>query len=347
MIPCTCHAPNPVNLSTTTAKKSLLTNLSRYGWSPITVALQEFPQPPTQEAILDYFVSSDDKSTTTTTRPAQCIYRAFESGAVGTVEPKESLEVKIADISATSYIDGDDDNRQEELLYTWCRALRSIAERVETSMGLPPNVLLDRTQQNSLDLMRAFYYHAVSDEKIARTSFGSSEHTDWGTLTVVWQDHVGGLQTYCHACQKYVHVAATKPAKNSDDSQKNEWNCIVHVGDTLSLALGQNRDNDKSRSGDRVVQWPSPTHRVLSQPQLRTSLVYFVYPPTSETLQTLHAKLKGWEESSRGMTLPLEKYYLLKNQSTGQSESPAAVLATMESRPLGQVFQEKWGQVQR
>jgi isopenicillin N synthase-like dioxygenase len=40
----------------------------------------------------------------------------------------------------------------------------------------------------------------------ALMALGSSPHTDWGTLTVVWQDNKRGLQTHCDACNVWLDV---------------------------------------------------------------------------------------------------------------------------------------------
>ena len=382
-IPCTCRElPKLVDFDSTDARESLMNNLSRFGWSQIRtkVTTNEKSQPPepTQEQILEYFNGSPTSSHRP--QPANCVYRSLESGAIGTVEPKESLEVKIADVSPDNHHSSSNGRPRQgpEPILQWCRSLRSIAERVNQLLELPPNVLLESPREKSLDLMRAFYYHAVPEDNTLSLSsapagggsmFGSSEHTDWGTLTVVWQDQVGGLQTFCQACQKYVDVPTVEVTSKdhgggggggggapSNDKSPNEWSCIVHVGDTLSLALGRRSTSvetsyDSADSKDQPkhgeVRWPSPTHRVLAQSKVRTSLVYFVYPPSTSSIQSLQMKLRGWEESRRGLQLPLSMYYLLKDQSTEGSETPSELFESMVNRSLGEVFQEKWGQVQR
>ena len=150
---------------------------------------------------------------------------------------------------------------------------------------------------------------------------GSSPHSDWGTITVVWQDSKGGLQTYCYACDKWSNVDTTASADISTTNENDEENdeeglrssgqqsninnketcsLFVHVGDFLSLA--------SIRGEGGYPMFPSPRHRVLSpirrydedvststsrgsssyvKDYCRRSLVYFAYPPPNVTLNAV------------------------------------------------------------
>eukprot|EP00554_Chaetoceros_debilis_P010665 CAMPEP_0194109020 /NCGR_PEP_ID=MMETSP0150-20130528/8623_1 /TAXON_ID=122233 /ORGANISM="Chaetoceros debilis, Strain MM31A-1" /LENGTH=69 /DNA_ID=CAMNT_0038797877 /DNA_START=33 /DNA_END=239 /DNA_ORIENTATION=+ len=57
-----------------------------------------------------------------------------------------------------------------------------------------------------MDLLRVFRYDAMTNARQQYAHLGSSPHTDWGSLTVVWQDSMGGLQIYCHDCDKWNDV---------------------------------------------------------------------------------------------------------------------------------------------
>jgi hypothetical protein len=332
------------------------------------------------------------------------------------VEPKDSLEIQTRNILPSKVHDeqiiNDNDDNKDNVLNSWCLALHQVACRVSHVLKLPPNVLLQETDtQKSLDLMRVFYYHAViaaveedNDTPCSSSSankealiLGSSPHTDWGSWTVVWQDSVGGLQTYCHACQTWVDVTpapAPSPVASSPSllniGTKNRWNCIVHVGDVTSLVLSalknqiqqctaepqsqshhaQQQLQQQQQQQQRVVSWPSPKHRVVSCNQKRTSLVYFAYPPPHLSLKDIERILQNeWttttmafvddykcsSSSSASSSMPLEEYYLLKNQSisgittasTTASSAAKAIYESIHARPLGDVLQEKWQQVQR
>ena len=88
--------------------------------------------------------------------------------------------------------------------------------------------------------------------KEKKTHIGSSPHTDWGLLTVIMQDEVGGLQ--------FLH--------------DNQWNDVPIIEHSLVINAG---DYLNLISNGR---YHSPIHRVLCPPKgkERTSFVFFYYP---------------------------------------------------------------------
>ncbi len=119
-------------------------------------------------------------------------------------------------------------------------------------------------------------------------ALGLSPHTNWGTITVVWQNDKGGLQTHCDACDVWLDVGASSSSSSNgvggvvtddgttttggdDGDHDNVDACFfVHIGDFLSLAtmkIDMIPDDDNNGDGDigisRGPEWPSPRHRVL------------------------------------------------------------------------------------
>jgi len=223
-------------------------------------------------------------------------------------------------------------------------------------MGLPANVLLqEEIGGENIDLMRAFYYHRVKAEEL---TLGSSPHSDWGSFTVVWQDDVGGLETYCKACRKWNSVPS---------SRVSTWKLrfVVHLSDLSSIALAlasqQVVSDTAPSSSDQETtlsqRWPSPVHRVISPTnQERTSLVYFAYPPPHDSLKRISEKLTGWVSDNDKPTgvqiaLNLSDYYLLRDQ---RQSSPTTIDCNALLRealptddPIALVIDAKWKQVQR
>ncbi len=64
---------------------------------------------------------------------------------------------------------------------------------IALSLGLPESYFADRYTRDPLTLFRIFHYPSTSPEE-RETTWGVGEHTDYGMLTMLLQDQVGGLQ---------------------------------------------------------------------------------------------------------------------------------------------------------
>ncbi|KAL3772045.1 hypothetical protein ACHAWU_008067 [Discostella pseudostelligera] len=195
------------------------------------------------------------------------------------------------------------------LLPMWIDALHSVATTVIRLLDIPPQIVLQEKQFS--------HSQANANEAV----LGSSAHSDWGKLTVVWQDDKGGLQTYCHSCDKWSDVVASSTTVTASSTlttnEKGLGECsaqlFVHVGDFLSLATIRSN----------YPMWSSPRHRVVCPPLLRQnsheddsqtnscrrSLVYFAYPPPGISL-----------DASRPIVV-FDHYSLLHNQAHQREES--------------------------
>jgi hypothetical protein len=270
-------------------------------------------------------------------------------------------------------------NERWNLLSQWTEVLHFVAATVIHLLGIPPDLALKEQTCNCLhngqerkcniDLLRVFRYDALESNESA---LGSSAHSDWGTLTVVWQDDKGGLQTYCDACDEWSDVNASVGSWNnesggnlssSSSSCDDTVNLFIHVGDFLSLSAMQN-------NGPSI--WHSPRHRVLcpirstkdtssnalNLDQCRRSLVYFAYPPPGISLKRVQTVV-GPIATSKGdisNTNPnFNMYSVLHDQSkttasNGQESAEMNATAAYEKMlnlPFDEVIAKKWNQVQR
>ena len=285
------------------------------------------------------------------------------------------------------------------LLPKWTDALHSVATTVIRLLDIPTQVVLQEKQCRccldkrmktstdrrcnsccNIDLLRVFRYDAVPQSHNnghLNEVLGSSAHSDWGTLTIVWQDDKGGLQTYCNACKKWSNVVASTAVTTSSSSTpttnergKVNIELFVHVGDFLSLAT------IAEGTGSNHPKWPSPRHRVVC-PSLRQnsregnadtinscrrSLVYFAYPPPGISLEAARTVVAPLSSSSSSPDMPLPEnddnrpesaegyihYSLLHNQShqpqeVGSSECDNNAISSAEQtyhRIKGQPFDE-------
>jgi hypothetical protein len=348
----------------------LVQNLQRSGWCPLRVRLNEVPlllagckrlnanSASWKQQLLDLL----EHFTFTEQNVEKCsssrvVYRMAESGAPGSVpEPKTSLEVERCQCGDR----GTSSNATYETLQEWTSLLHTLALTVQNLVFGSDFLLRGESCQvgNSqvdkkcnIDLLRAFYYDTVPPGK---EHLGSNPHTDWGSWTVVWQDHVGGLQSFCHACQRWNGI----PAHESDNASAH---FVLHVGDITSLVIGKalekSSDRDWFTTQGKVV-WPSPKHRVLSPTlEMRCSLVYFAYPPPEASINDLVETLRQLDNvetlidfsSLNSVSIPYETYFLLQNQSSegNQVHSSSKILESISSKSLAKVLREKWRQVQR
>ncbi|EJK64290.1 hypothetical protein THAOC_14991 [Thalassiosira oceanica] len=302
------------------------------------------------------------KTKTTSGRPySHAIFRGrtAESGdATGaTPEPKLSWEyqrqgrtAESGDVITEAVPEVDAISRSWMYLPDFTNALHSVASTIIHTLGIPPGLVLqEATEGENIDLLRVFRYDSVSSDKRLE-KLGSSPHSDWGTLTVVWQDGKGGLQTYCHACDRWSDVEAFGPRSG----EENSVSLFVHVGDFLSLTM-QNSDG---------VSWPSPRHRVIcptrddngGENHCRRSLVYFSYPPPGISISDAREQLEGLVAETRTdgedkMDL-YESYSLLHNQANDSGDERGSMSAfetyqSIRTTPFDQVIRDKWSQVQR
>jgi len=261
---------------------------------------------------------------------SQSIYRGRDaesgSSSAAETEPKQSLEWQRRW--------GKDEVKSDvdKVLCQWTNFMHEAAKDVRECLGLSSDLMAhDEEEQNSIDLLRMFRYDGVSGD--CSSSLGSSAHTDWGALTIVYQDLVGGLQRYCPVHETWIDVL---PVPN----RVGYVTMFVHVGDFLSISSGG--------------RWLSPRHRVVSPIQkTRFSNVYFVYPKPGisfEFAETEFSSLFGRQTNLLTSEKSYSFYSLLQNQAKVSSEglsSSTNLFETFRSKGFETLIEEKWMQVQR
>ncbi|EEY56885.1 uncharacterized protein PITG_10414 [Phytophthora infestans T30-4] len=141
-------------------------------------------------------------------------------------------------------------------------ASRAVARNLSQSLYGSADFLDNYCRQGeTISLMRMFHYFpyeryaGLTGGKGALPAnfhefIGSSPHTDWGYLTLIMQDPVGGLQVFHD--EKWVDVPYIPGT------------LVANAGDYLSLVTGG--------------KCLSPVHRVVADKRERYSLVFFYYP---------------------------------------------------------------------
>ncbi len=294
--------------------------------------------------------------------------REAESGGSSGLEPKQSWEYFRCRnmLNPTDSKEGLRDTiGRLEILSDYTRILHQVAICLFSNiLDFPKGMFVDERRCGcdkqkgscycSIDLLRAFKYDALIDGHEA--NLGSSPHTDWGALTVVWQDSKGGLQMYCHEHGRWSDV---KVEKDEDGYVR----LFLHVGDFTSLANCTAASNPP-----KTITWPSPLHRVLCPKKThdssedgrfdaRHSLVYFVYPPKGISLEDAALSLSRShrldldhreENQTTDKQFPYHRFMVLKNQSMGAlHNSEQQVYTRIAKADFDKVIEEKWNQVQR
>ena len=147
------------------------------------------------------------------------------------------------------------------------------------------------------------------------TVLGSSPHTDWGFLTVILQDDVGGLQFYSHSAGAWLDVPVVRRG------------LVINGGDFLRVA-----------SGGKFV---SPIHRVLSPAAPgaeRHSFVFFLYPNYTSAVPQIHNQAVL---AQRGSGADLT-YNTLEVATTGETAAAKTFSAGGVEKTFGDYIVEKW-----
>jgi isopenicillin N synthase-like dioxygenase len=79
------------------------------------------------------------------------------------------------------------------------RLAHALMQGIALSLGLDSDYFFDRYTRDPLILFRIFNYPGVSARAPSSDRWGVGEHTDYGVLTILKQDDVGGLQVKTRA----------------------------------------------------------------------------------------------------------------------------------------------------
>ena len=116
-----------------------------------------------------------------------------------------------------------------------------LMQAVALSLDLPLDYFESTCMKNPITLFRVFHYPPPSDVQRSENQWGVGEHTDYGVLTILKQDDVGGLQVYSQG--KWIEAPYIKDT------------FICNIGDMLDLMTGgyyrstPHRVNNRSQAG--------------------------------------------------------------------------------------------------
>ncbi|CZS90732.1 related to iron/ascorbate family oxidoreductases [Rhynchosporium agropyri] len=144
----------------------------------------------------------------------------------------------------------------------------SIMEACEVGLRLPEGTLTQRCQLACASELRLNYYPPVSVDRIREGRTRRTwPHTDFGLVTLLWQDDVGGLkyqdrqQSNSRSFMEREYGTGLGPAAVGDEhdvfvplTRGDPGEVAVNISDTF-----QRLTNDILRAGVHTVDWPSGT----------------------------------------------------------------------------------------
>ena len=159
-----------------------------------------------------------------------------------------------------------------EYLHLMTELGQVIMRGIALSLQLPSDYFQQRFLKDPLILFRIFHYPAPSTEQRRQQLWGAGEHTDYGVLTILKQDEVGGLQIKSQ--HKWI------------DAPYQPDTFICNIGDML----------DRLTAG----YYRSTPHRVLNKTdQGRLSFPFFFDPNYHSEVAALDlSHLSNWKSMS-------------------------------------------------
>eukprot|EP00056_Hartaetosiga_gracilis_P003047 m.59179 g.59179 ORF g.59179 m.59179 type:complete len:363 (+) comp11310_c0_seq1:69-1157(+) len=188
----------------------------------------------------------------------------------------------------------------------------ALVKHIATALHQPvDDVVASCVDGKRSSLMRLFHYHPATPEY--EQCVGSSPHTDWGFLTTIMQDSVGGLQFLDTDTQQW------------HDVPYRQGSIVVNVGDFLQIISGG--------------RYKSPIHKVLCPKETRTSFVMFHYPNYNTPIDTtLFKPIDTDNDFNTFLEIKKDSSGSDGNDGDGDGESPTL--------SFGDYICEKWEQVQ-
>lgn len=122
----------------------------------------------------------------------------------------------------------------------------SLMQGIALSLGLDADYFYQRFTRDPLILFRVFHYPPPATAQELATTWGVGEHTDYGVLTILKQDHNGGLEV--RGSQGWIEAP---PVPDS---------FVCNIGDMLDLMTGgvyrSTPHRVRNRSGQSRLSWP-------------------------------------------------------------------------------------------
>eukprot|EP00871_Galdieria_phlegrea_P003367 jgi/Galph1/4030/GphlegSOOS_G2692.1 len=152
-----------------------------------------------------------------------------------------------------------------EILTTSFTEERALLSRYHSFQSLGVYRQTKKVQVSNASTLRLLHYPALEEHYFQRETVLAGAHSDYGTITLLFQDTLGGLQIYHASSESWIDV----PADNHF--------VVVNSGDLLERWTGG------------II--PSTKHRVVATPDMKTtcsgrySIALFIHPDDNTIVQ--------------------------------------------------------------
>ncbi|KAL4862144.1 hypothetical protein BDV12DRAFT_49613 [Aspergillus spectabilis] len=158
-----------------------------------------------------------------------------------------------------------------ESFYEQCQSLHlTLLRAIALSLSVEETFFISRCGVNSSELRLNHYPATETADLKSGNMMRISSHTDFGTVTLLFQDSVGGLEIESQD-QAGVYIPVLPSSSGAEGSGSGEKEMILNVGDCL-----QRWTNDRLRSANHRVTLPLTTEG--STVPARYSVAYFGKP---------------------------------------------------------------------
>ncbi|KAL5341107.1 hypothetical protein BJX70DRAFT_74794 [Aspergillus crustosus] len=188
-----------------------------------------------------------------------------------------------------------------ESFYTSCQSLHlTLLRAIALSLSQGETFFTSRCSVNSSELRLNHYPATTTSNLQSGNMMRISSHTDFGTVTLLFQDSVGGLEIESqeHSGVYIPVLPSAPPSPSSADISKQKHGgkeLILNVGDCL-----QRWTNDRLRSANHRVTLPlSSTSKKEEEPEIvpaRYSVAYFGKPDRDASVCAIPALVSKGEE---------------------------------------------------
>ena len=182
----------------------------------------------------------------------------------------------------------------QEYYYACENIMKQVLMSFTNILNLTDKHFFEEKMQDHMSILRASYYPHIDISQDIERGYRCSEHSDWGILTLLRQDHVGGLQVKLKKKERQGGNNYNNYNDDWFDVVSDFYDFVINIGDAM-----QRWTNDKFVSTKhRVVLKTRCGKNILdNDSNERYSLAYFQHFGKTKVIKTFDSCLNENGES--------------------------------------------------